>query len=286
MSADLQIDHLMNKVDSPQDAGAWFERCGFTVTPLSVIGSMGLCNRLVLFEPAFAGGANFIELMGTVPGAPVQPAMGQLLAGEDGTRSMVLVSQDANATQVQLAQRGFAPAQVHHVTRQWDLPGESLDLAFDVILPMPAPLTFNVCRYYTLQHYLRPQWLRHANGVLRISSVMGVVEDVAQAATFYERLLGVTPRQIRQGHMLFEPGAMALELFSQDAYSAAGGTRGRPPGFSGYRLSCVNARETKAWFAGAGVSGEWVDEGGTWRTRAFGNDIWLCQGATRTWPSC
>ena len=133
-----------------------------------------------------------------------------------------------------------------------------------------------VTPYYTLQHYLRPQWLTHANGVLRIASVMGVVDDVAQAAAFYERLFGVTPRQIRHEHMLFEPGGIALELFSQEAYLAAGGTRGQPTGFSGYRLACVDVRQTKAWFAGAGVAGEWVDEGRAWRTPAFGNDVWLC----------
>ncbi len=274
MSADLQIDHLMNKVDSPQDAGAWFERCGFTVTPLSVIGSMGLCNRLVLFEPALAGGANFLELMGTVPSAQVQPAMGKLLAGDDGTRSMVLVSQDAHASRAQLAERGFAPGEVHNVTRQWELPGESLDLAFDVLLPMPAPLMFNVCRYYTLQHYLRPQWVQHANGVQRIASVMGVVDDVAEAAAFYERLFGTVPRQVAPGRMLLEPGAIALELFTPEAYTAAGGGQ-RTAGFAGYSLACKNAGDTVGWFIHAGVTGNWLQRDKTWATQAFGNDIWL-----------
>lgn len=275
MNVDLQIDHLMNKVDSPQDAGDWFERCGFTVTPLSVIDSMGLCNRLVLFEPDYAGCANFIELMGVIPGAAVQTAMAELLNGKDGSRSMVLMSKDAKVTHAQLKQRGFEPDQVHHVTRQWVLPNETLDLAFDVILPMPAPLTFNVCRYYTLQHYLRPLWLKHKNGVLRISSVMGVVQDVMQAAAYYERLFGLKPRTVSHGHVLFEPGAIALELFSKDTYSESGGTAGTATGFSGYKLACVDPKETKAWFADAGVDGEWLVKGKTWATRAFGNDVWL-----------
>lgn len=274
MIADLQIDHLMNKVDSPQDAGAWFERCGFTVTPLSLIGSMGLSNRLVLFEPSLAGCANFIELMGVVPGAQVHPGMGQLLAGDEGMRSMVLVSQDAEASRVLLAGDGFAPGEVHHVTRQWELPDESLDLAFDVLLPIAAPLMFNVCRYYTLQHYLRPQWLLHPNGVQRIDSVLGVVEDLAGVAALYERIFGMAPAQLAPGHLLLEPGAISLELFTASAYAAAGGGH-HPAGFAGYRLACQEIHETAAWFDRAGVNGDWPAGGNGWVTRAFGNDIWL-----------
>lgn len=280
MNADLKIDHLLTKVDAPQEAGDWFEQCGFTVTPLSVIGSMGLCNRLVLFAPGEPRGANFIELMGTLPGAAVQPAMAQLLSGTDGTRSMVLVSQDAKASRELLAARGFAPGEVHNVTRTWELPGESLDLAFDVLLPMQAPLLFNVCRYYTLEHYLRPQWTRHANGVLRVDAVMGVVADIEEAGAFYERLFSVACETIAPGHKRVRPGDVALDLFTPQSWSVVTGTQ-RAPGFAGYRLQCEDAEKAAQWFSRAGAKPLFDEARKAWRLTAFGNEVLLADAVSK-----
>lgn len=280
MTAELRIDHLMTKVDSPQDAGAWFERCGFTVTPYSEIGAMGLCNRLVLFDPQVPGMANFIELMGMLPGQVVQPAMAALLAGDEGLRSMVLVSDDAHASRAMLAQRGFNPGAVHHVTRRWELPGENLDLAFDVLLPMAAPLPFNVCRYHTLQHYLRPQWTKHANGVRHVDAVFGVVDEVAHALAFYERLFDTAAQRIGAGHAVLRRGPAALELFNAETYDAFMGRDAKlgMAGLRGYRLRCDDAGVTAGWFRRAGVEATWREvakgEAG-WQVRAFGCDLLL-----------
>ncbi len=274
--AELCIDHLMTKVDSPREAGDWFERCGFSVTPYSEIDAMGLCNRLVLFDPGRPGLANFVELMGVLPDRPVQPAMNQLLAGPAGPRSMVMVSQDAHATRDELLRRGFAPGPVHSVQREWVLPGERLHLAFDVLLPMPAPLPFNVCRYHTLQHYLRPQWLKHPNGARSMAAVLGVVDDVAQAAQFYETLLGAPARDAGPGHAVVVQGPAALELLDAAAYARlTGSTVLRQPGLAGYRLRCDDARATAGWFERAGAAPAWREQAGAWQVAALGCDIFL-----------
>ena len=46
----LEIDHLLASGD-PEIGGAAYERLGFTVTPISVIGPLGVANRLVLLRP-------------------------------------------------------------------------------------------------------------------------------------------------------------------------------------------------------------------------------------------
>ncbi|CAN5146852.1 hypothetical protein BH23ACT9_BH23ACT9_17060 [soil metagenome] len=57
--------------------------------------------------------------------------------------------------------------------RQWRLPsGEELMIRFRVLVPEPgqSPLTFNGGEYLTLEHYLRPEFQRHPNGEIDLSS--------------------------------------------------------------------------------------------------------------------
>lgn len=78
------IDHLMCGVVDPQQAGATFERLGFTVSPLSVIKSLGLANRCILFHSPSLDHANYLELLGVVDPSNASSAMAARLAGPEG----------------------------------------------------------------------------------------------------------------------------------------------------------------------------------------------------------
>ncbi len=146
-----EIDHLLGSAVDPQRGGEKYERLGFTVTPLSVIESLGVGNRMVLLEPLTANTANFVECMGIVDRARVPAAMAQLLEGSEGIRSMVLSGPDAGASYAQLKRDGFEFLPPLDLEREWSLPsGEILRPAFLVTLPAPAPLRFNFCQYSAL----------------------------------------------------------------------------------------------------------------------------------------
>lgn len=234
----VEIDHLLTAVADAKAAGAEFERLGFTVTPLSVIGAMGLANRLVLLDPLTEGTANFIELMALHDPARANAAMRSLLDGPPGIRSMVMASFDAEASRAALEAQGRAPGPVHKVTREWVLPsGERLDVAFDVLLPMPAPFAFNVCRYRTLRHYLRPAWRAHPNGAKSVVAVHAVADDPAAAADFYVRLFDRPAERLADGSLAVGPGAVRLAIATPADFAAAFGRPApRPGGYAGYTI--------------------------------------------------
>ena len=246
----LEVDHLLSKVESPAQAGDHFQRLGFTVTPLSQIESMGLCNRLVLFKPLTDGSANFIELMGVNDAAKVPASMAALLQGPAGIRSMVMATPDAHAARAELVNNGYPFGDVHHIARQWKLPTEQLDVKFDVLLPVPAPFTFNLCRYYTLQHYIRPAWTEHANGIIHFEAVYCTATDPRQTLRYYEELFGVSATGSDASGWTVSPGKVQLTIFSPQSWEK---NFGMPAalGFTGYRLRSKRLATTAAYMKAA-----------------------------------
>jgi hypothetical protein len=247
------IDHILTKVDDANDAGRWFERLGFTVTPLSTIESMGLCNRLVLFASRTPGTANFIELMAPAPGGVQNGSMRRLLEGADGTRSMVLAVGDAHAARAELVGKGHEAGEVHHIERQWSLPTEVLDLAFDVLLPIAAPFTFNLCRYYTLQHYVRQSWTHHANGTTGLRAVYCVAQEAQAAARFYAELFSCEVRGSEADGWRVSPANVDLVVFTPSAWRQHFGCDAERPGFQGYCLHTADLTHTLAAVEQAGA---------------------------------
>jgi hypothetical protein len=275
-----KIDHLLTKVVSAEASGQWFEERGFTVTPLSAIASMGIENRLVLFNSGVAGTANFVELMCFQSDVPVQKTMQELLNGASGSRSIVLVSNDAHACADHLRGLGFEPGTVHNVKRQWSLPNETLDLEFDVLLPIQADLTFNVCRYFTLEHYLRPTWTTHANGVSHLSAIFGVVGDAKASAIAYSTILGESFEKVSASHYKVANSAVSLHLFEPSAYEAFAGRSNRK-GIAGYELTTKDIDLTFDYINKANT--ELTTYLGSSRfIEAFGNDVLITQTGERS----
>lgn len=211
----LEIDHLLASGD-PQVGGAQYERLGFTVTPISVIGNLGVANRLILMKPLTPGTANFFECMGVVDAErAAKNPMGALLAGEPGVRSMVLSGPDAVASFEALARDGFPFIRPLEIEREWRLPdGEVLKPAFRVTLPIGEPLRFNFCEYRTLHYYLRENWLTHENGALHFTKTFALCADPAAVAHYYERVFST---QSRRPDGLYALGPGTCELHVGDA---------------------------------------------------------------------
>jgi len=261
----IEIDHLLTSVEDPVAAGTSFERMGFTVTPLSRTESMGIMNRLVLMTPVQDGTANFIELMGMSDPARTHPEMRALLAGPEGTRSMVLATLDAQASVDELRIDGYEVARPVSLERKWRLPdGKVLDVAFDVIMPIEAPLLFNACRYRTREHYVRPDWLAHRNGALRMTAVLCCAEDVRAAAAYYSKLFGCAPRPIPSGGLEIMPANVSLRLHEarsvRDRFPGAAPRA--PTGYFGYRIQvrdlgrlreCLHAGNVRHWSGSGSV---------------------------------
>ena len=280
-----EIDHLLTKVDQPDGAAAHLARLGFTVTPLSHIAPMGLCNRLVLFEPFTEGSANFIELMGITNSALVPSGMADLLQGPQGIRSMVMATPDAHAARAELVANGYPFGEVHHIAREWVLPGQRLKVEFDVLLPVPAPFAFNLCRYFSRQHYIRPEWTQHANGIVNLEAVYCIADEPAQALRFYEALFGVEAQGSDAQGWHVSPGQVQLTVFSPKMWEQKFGIPLKA-GFAGYRLRSKNLAATGEFMRLADVEmrgkhigyANGAPQGDIWLppSSMFGNFVHIC----------
>ncbi len=252
-----EIDHLLTSVHDLDRAASLFRRTGFTLSPISRIDSMGISNHLVLMTPPTSGIGNYIELMSSHNPANLPPPMVKTLAGAEGIKSMVLVAPDIEPAREAIRAAGFAADAPFHVRREWVVaPGESVFPEFDVMLPVDAPLTFNCCRYYNVDLYLRPDWLKHENGARRLCSVIAVARDPFAVAEPLGRLFGDLhsgPDMVRTSPgkvdlMIHNPDSLH-EKFGVDAGEmGAGGAR-----FVGYVIEVESRDRLKACLDRGGV---------------------------------
>jgi hypothetical protein len=249
-----ELDHLLTYVRDGAAAERVYRALGFTLSPISHIVPMGIVNRLVLFADAAPGAANFIELMAVSDASKLPPPMAALLRGDEGIKSLVLSTDDAANAHAHLSRLGYPFAPPVRVERDWDLgDGMVVTPRFDVLLPVRAGLTFNVCHYHTPELYQRPAWTTHANGVTGISAVIAVVGDPAATATRFAAILGVEAEARIDGVRVLRRGRVALELHPCDGdlggLSAVGGAEG----YIGCRLRCPDVRVVRRHAAAAAL---------------------------------
>ena len=212
-----EIDHLLTYVRDLDAAAALFRRMGFTLSPISRIEAMGISNHLVLMTPPTKGFANYIELMAAHDRTTLPPPMVRTLSGGESIKSMVLGAADIDVAQKAIAAAGFDVDAPFHIKREWAIgPGESVFPEFDVILPVDAPLVFNCCRYFNVDLYVRPEWLRHENGAQGLRRVIAVANDPVTVAGPFGALFGHIPAPAG-GAVRTTPGQVDLDLMTPDA---------------------------------------------------------------------
>jgi hypothetical protein len=217
-----EIDHLLTSVRDLDAAASLYQRMGFTLSPISRIEGMGISNHLVLMSPPTPGYANYIELMMAHDPTRLPPAMVRTLSGGEGIKSMVLGAPDIETASAAIKQAGFAANAPFHIKREWVIgPDESVFPEFDVILPIETPLVFNCCRYFNVELYLRPEWLKHENGATSLRSVIAAAND-PEAIT---KPLGALFGQVEDepGLSKTSPGGVELNVYSPERLGQAFG---------------------------------------------------------------
>lgn len=211
----LAIDHLMINVASSQEAGTVFERLGFIATPKSSM--PGLSNRLICFAdtPHNKGVCNYIELMALEDAATAPPPMPDLLC-TTGPVSTVMSVADASAVTERLSAGGLDVGPVLNLQRDWELPdGNVITPAFAVAIPAlgQAPIYWNYCQHKTPQHYVRPEFTTHPNGVSSFDEVSIVVADRAAAVAHYMKHW----QAVEDSGVLRLPAGPVLRLFTHQS---------------------------------------------------------------------
>jgi len=250
------IDHLMISVEDSQQAGALFERLGFTATPRSLM--PGLSNRLVCFPAQQPDACNYIELMALEDADRAPQPMPQLLPPAGRPVSMVTVAPDIDATYRALREYGLRMPEPIHLERDWDLPGgEVITPRFAVLIPDigQSPFFWNVCQHKTPQHYVRPDFVDHPNGATGLKAIIAVADDPAHVAAHYRTVWGAEvdgrdPVRVTIGAVdlrIFT--ASELEAAYRDLASFEGGNR-----LVGFAIACRDLERTTAFLADRGFS--------------------------------
>ncbi len=246
----LDIDHLMTFVADIDAAARCWERLGFTLTPASHITTMGIVNRLVLLQSATPGTANFVELMAVSDATRLPAPMRPVLSGREGVKSMVMATPDAARAHQTLVQAGYPFEPPQHVRREWVLPGEpSVWPEFDVLLPVPAPLLFNVCQYHNLPLYQRADWQQHRNGALRLLACFATASDPAGAIGYFERLFGRTAHAGAGSGLAVSPAATEITVFSPADFATQFGVAaeaGDGACYAGMRIGVADLHRLRA----------------------------------------
>lgn len=255
-----EIDHLLTYVENLDQSAQTYQRLGFSLTPISHNTAMGVVNRLVLLQARTPGTANFVELMGVCEAERLPAAMRSLLSGRPGIKSMVMATPDATEAYRELSAAGYGFGPPHHVRREWVLPdGASVWPEFDVLLPIPAPLPFNVCQYHNLQLYQREDWQRHANTAVSLLAAFAVTPDPVQHTGYFEALFGQASRRTSDGGFSVTPGAVHLVIYSPDRFrsrfdAAPDVPTGQDIRYAGMRIGVADMAALKACLRDGGVS--------------------------------
>lgn len=239
-----EVDHLLTYVTNLDAAATAYERLGFRLTPRSEIGAMGIANRLVLLSPLTAGTANYLELMSAADRTKLPPPMATTLSGAEGVKSMVMATPDAHGARAELGANGYGFAPPVHVKREWVIPGEgSVWPEFDVMLPIAAPLPFNLCRYFNLDLYLREDWRTHPNGARHLTATFAVAADAHATACYYETLFGTAATLGADGAWIVKTAAVELAIYDPLSFAARFGVAlpaADTPRYTGYRVAVAS----------------------------------------------
>jgi hypothetical protein len=123
----------------------------------------------------------------------------------------VLSGPDASSAFEQLNAGGYPFGRPIPVERDWVVPsGEVLRLAFNVLMPIDAPIPFNFCEYRTLEHYLRAEFLEHPNGAESLTALLCESATAEDSLVYFESLFGVTRKPAAHGLSTVTPGKVEL----------------------------------------------------------------------------
>jgi hypothetical protein len=231
----LYLDHVSHFVPDLDDAGAWLERLGFAVTPVSAQvtqeGPAGTSNRCVMLADGY------LEFLTPTMDTPNAARMRKSMRRYRGVHLVCFGTPAAAEEHARLERHGFAPQPLVRLERRVE---RGMKVRFSVVRAAPGKMPEGRVQY--VEHHVpqaiwRAPHLRHRNGVAALAAAYVVASDPVRAAARWARFMGALPRR--------EGGLVALEtergkvlLGTRAQMKALLGVAPRSPGIAGYALVC------------------------------------------------
>ncbi|RIK88198.1 MAG: hypothetical protein DCC67_00930 [Planctomycetota bacterium] len=209
------LDHPVVAVADMAAARAAYERLGFTIPGLGSHVEWGTGNWCIMFE------RDYLELRGVVRPGRTHNLDQFLEHYGEGLMGLALGTRDAHVSHRELCSRGFHPREVQRLTRNFELPGETVQLQFSLCFLDESEsgglMSTVFCQHLTPKRLRRPEWLRHANGAVGVQAVTGVVADLDAASEVQSRLFG-RDKVVRDADaVVVDAGPAAIRLLSAAA---------------------------------------------------------------------
>jgi hypothetical protein len=182
------------------------------------------------------------------------------LKGHEGFSLVALASVDAAADRADFEKRElpvYEPVRFSRMAKGPD--GVEREVEFSLTFTSDAR-THGAAGFFTCQHHKpenlwRPEYLRHANGALRVDSAIFVTRDPADFHEFLTHFTGQHDMLSTSLHVKFELGRGSIDVASPVAFKAFFGedVGPDPRRFTAYRVAVADLVATRALLAANGV---------------------------------
>lgn len=217
------LDHVVILVRDLDAAQATYARLGLTLTPRG-FHSIGTHNHCIMFD------SDYVELLAVREPHPVTKYFSQFLADAEGAAALAFSTDDARAAHASLRASGVMADEPVDFSRPVDMDGIRREARFRVVqLPVnetPGCRAF-LCQHDTPDLVWRPQYQRHALGVVGVDGISVLVEDVDETVKAYARVVDTPPTETAAGWSL-AAGGCTFSFFDRAALEQRLGSRALP----------------------------------------------------------
>ena len=234
-AGELVLDHVSHFVPELRAAAHALQALGFAVTPESAQqtqdGPAGASNVCVMLEQGY------LEFLAPTADTPNARRLRASMQRYPGVHLCCFGTPDAEDEHRRLGDHGFSPLPVVDLKRVVE---QNQTAQFKVVRAEPGKMPegrIQFVQHLTPEVIWRPQYLGHANGVVKLACVFVVADDPVAIAARWARFTALLPRPA--GDYVHLPAARGHVLIGRrENWIALLGDAPAAPALAGYALEC------------------------------------------------
>lgn len=266
------LDHAGLFVADMERAAAALERLGFALTPFArqvapevpggPLRPQGTANRCAMLR------RGYLEVLTPVADTPLAAEMRAALARYEGAHLIAFATAAPAAQHARLAEAGFSPRPLLHMTRPAsDDPGAPW-VAFTVLRVPPEAMPegrIQFMRHETPAVMWQPERVAQPNGAEALTGVLLCVADPAGAGARFARFTGqLLERAGGLPGLTLARGWLAFATTAQAQALLPGLDAPAPPFMAAVAMACADTAATEAWLRAADVPVHRLDAQRLW----------------------
>jgi len=272
------LDHPVVAVKDMAGSRECYARLGFTIPPRGSHVEWGTGNWCIMFAD------DYLELRGILNPERFTLNLDEVLArfGE-GLMGVAFGTDSAQGNADAMKANGLQPRELRQLTRNFEL-SESQESwvqpRFSLCFPQESEVTglmhVVMCEHLTPELIRKPEYLQHANAVLGVREITGLIDNPDEVEQAQRRLLGNNAvKRVADNVFLTLPSGQEIHLLCAADYAKKTGELSKPslgqPSYLGaMRLQVSDIAQTKACLTTNQVPFETRRDGSVWVAAEFG----------------